>query len=67
MDDNVKLYDIAVNSNEYAYAPYSGFKVGAALLTEDGMVFIGNNIEYLSFGASNCAERTAIFIALSEG
>ena len=61
MDENEKLYDIAVKAKEYAYAPYSGFKVGAALLTDDGMVFIGNNIENKSYGASNCAERTAIF------
>ena len=67
MDENEKLYDIAVKAKEYAYAPYSGFKVGAALLTEDGMVFIGNNIENKSYGASNCAERTAIFKAVSEG
>ena len=40
MDENEKLYDIAVKAKEYAYAPYSGFKVGAALLTEDGMVFM---------------------------
>ena len=65
MDENEKLYDIAVKAKEYA--PYSGFKVGAALLTEDGMVFIGNNIENKSYGASNCAERTAIFKAVSEG
>lgn len=67
MDENKKLYDIAVKAKEYAYAPYSGFKVGAALLTDDGMVFIGNNIENKSFGATNCAERTAIFKAVSEG
>ena len=67
MDENEKLYDIAVKAKEYAYAPYSGFKVGAALLTEDGMVFIGNNIENKSYGASNCAERTAFFKAISEG
>ena len=67
MDENEKLYDIAVKAKEYAYAPYSGFKVGAALLTEDGMVFICNNIENKSYGASNCAERTAIFKAVSEG
>ena len=65
MDENEKLYDIAFKAKEYAYAPYSGFKVGAALLTDDGMVFIGNNIENKSYGASNCAERTAIFKAVS--
>lgn len=47
--------------------PYSGFLVGAALSTEDGKVFTGCNIENVSFGATNCAERTAIFKAVSEG
>lgn len=50
-----------------AYAPYSGFKVGAALLCGDGTVFTGVNIENASFGPSVCAERTAFFKAISEG
>ena len=50
-----------------AYVPYSKFKVGAALLTEDGKVYHGCNIENSSYGLANCAERTAIFKAVSEG
>ena len=54
-------------AREAAYVPYSKFKVGAALLTEDGKVYQGCNIENSSFGLTNCAERTAIFKAVSEG
>lgn len=52
---------------EYSYSPYSDFKVGAALLTVDGKLFTGCNIENATYGATNCAERTAIFKAVSEG
>lgn len=52
---------------KYSYSPYSHFAVGAALLSADGQVFTGCNIENASFGATNCAERTAIFNAVSEG
>ncbi|AOT72955.1 cytidine deaminase [Geosporobacter ferrireducens] len=52
---------------EYAYVPYSKFRVGAALLTTDGKVYTGCNIECASFGGTNCAERTALFKAISEG
>lgn len=54
-------------AREKAYVPYSRFPVGAALLTEDGTLYTGCNIENASYGLSNCAERTAIFKALSEG
>lgn len=50
-----------------AYAPYSNYKVGAALLTEEGKVYLGCNIENAAYSPSNCAERTAIFKAVSEG
>lgn len=65
--DNKTLIDMALKAMENAYAPYSGFKVGAALLCSDKKVYTGCNIENSSYGASNCAERTAIFKAVSEG
>ena len=61
------LIDTALEAREKAYVPYSNFKVGAAVLTEDGTVYGGCNIENASFGATNCAERTAIFKAVSDG
>ena len=65
--ENKALVDMALKAMENAYAPYSGFKVGAALLCSDKKVYTGCNIENSSYGASNCAERTAIFKAVSEG
>ena len=62
-----ELVTIAVEAKEKAYAPYSHFRVGAALVTEDGRVFTGVNVENASFGATCCAERTAVFKAISEG
>ena len=65
--DYRNLVKIAVDARENAYVPYSKFKVGAAVLTEDGTIYTGCNIENASYGATNCAERTAIFKAVSEG
>ncbi|MBE6785975.1 MAG: cytidine deaminase [Ruminococcaceae bacterium] len=64
---NVELIEKAKKAAENAYAPYSGFKVGAALLTKSGRVYLGCNIESSSFSPTNCAERTAFFKAVSEG
>ncbi len=61
------LVKLAIEAREKAYVPYSKFKVGAAIEMEDGSVFTGCNIENASYGATNCAERTAIFKAVSEG
>lgn len=65
--DNKELVIAAKEAMENAYAPYSNFRVGAALLTEDEKVYTGCNIENASYGGTNCAERTALFKALSEG
>lgn len=62
-----ELYAKALEARENAYAPFSGFKVGAALLTEDGKIYTGVNIENSSYGATICAERTAFVKAISEG
>lgn len=63
-----KLVEAAKQARENAYAPYSkDFKVGAAVLTEDGRIFEGCNIENSSFGATMCAERVAVFKAICEG
>lgn len=62
-----ELVKLAIEAREKAYVPYSKFKVGAAIEMEDGSVFTGCNIENASYGATNCAERTAIFKAVSEG
>ena len=62
-----KLISQALSARENAYAPYSGFMVGAALLCKDGTVYTGCNIENAAFTPTNCAERTAFFKAVSEG
>lgn len=61
------LIKSALEAKEKAYSPYSHYQVGAALLTEGGQVFEGCNIENASYGATNCAERTAFFKAVSQG
>ena len=62
-----KLLELAHEARERAYAPYSHYAVGAALLTKDGRVYQGCNIENAGYTATNCAERTAFFKAVSEG
>ena len=62
-----KLIDIAIRQLDFSYSPYSGFKVGTALLTKDGEIYTGCNIENASYTPTNCAERTAFFKAISEG
>lgn len=65
--DMQTLIDQAIIARKKAYTPYSNFQVGAAVLTKDKQVFLGCNIENASYGLTNCAERTAIFKAISEG
>lgn len=62
-----QLMEYARNAQQNAYAPYSNFKVGAALLLKDGNVVLGCNVENASYGLTNCAERSAMFSALSQG
>ena len=65
--DNAELIRAAFEARRSSYAPYSDYKVGAALYTKEGRIIKGCNIENSSYGLSNCAERTAIFKAVSEG
>lgn len=65
--DKRELVNIALEARKMAYTPYSHHKVGAALLTKDGKVYRGCNIESASYTPTNCAERTAFFKAVSEG
>lgn len=67
MADTRELIRLAVDAMKKSYSPYSGFRVGAALLTKEGKVYQGCNIENAAYTPTNCAERTAFFKAVSEG
>lgn len=67
MSDSDRLVAAARAAREHALAPYSNFKVGAALLTRDGKIFSGCNVENATYGLTVCAERVALWKALSEG
>ena len=62
-----KMFNKALKAQKNAYVPYSNFPLGAAVLTEDGAIYTGVNIENASFSLTNCAERSAIFQAVSDG
>ena len=66
-EQRTALIQAAMRAREHAYAPYSNYQVGAALLMADGSIITGVNVENSSYGLSNCAERTAVFKAISEG
>ena len=67
LEEKQELIRMALAAREKAYAPYSGFMVGAALRAEDGRIFTGCNVENAAYGSSICAERTALVKAVSEG
>ncbi len=66
-DRRSELIEAALQAREQAYAPYSGYKVGAALLTKSGEIFTGVNVENAAYPTGTCAERVAVFKAVSEG
>ena len=63
----IELFEKAMSASKNSYSPYSKFPVGAAVLTSDGRVYTGCNVENRSYGLTNCAERTAVFTAIAEG
>lgn len=65
--DNKELIKLAIDVSQNSYSPYSNFRVGASLLTKSGKIYIGTNVENSSFSPTVCAERVAIFKAISEG
>lgn len=65
--NDARLVELALEARKQAYTPYSGFQVGAALLTKTGKIYTGCNIENAAYTPTNCAERTAFFKAVSEG
>lgn len=65
--NDLLLIEEAKKAKEFSYSPYSGFRVGAALLTKSGKIYTGCNIENAAYTPTNCAERTAVFKAVSEG
>lgn len=67
MFDRTELIQKAYEAQAFSYSPYSGFRVGAALLTKSGKIYTGCNIENAAYTPTNCAERTAFFKAISEG
>ena len=64
---NRDLIELALKARKNSYSPYSGYRVGAALVSDDGQVFLGTNVENAAYPLTNCAERSALFAAVSSG